>query len=81
MRGTVHEDKRKKGTKMNLGKNIQEARKKAGVTQIQLAEQLDVYQKDISRWERNELTPNALTLAKICKALNASADELLELNK
>ncbi len=49
--------------------------------QIQLAEQLDVYQKDISRWERNELTPNALTLAKICKALNASADELLELNK
>lgn len=36
---------------MNLGKNIQEARKKAGVTQIQLAEQLDVYQKDISRWE------------------------------
>lgn len=66
---------------MNLGKNIQEVRKKAGVTQIQLAEQLDVYQKDISRWERNELTPNALTLAKICKALNASADELLELNK
>ena len=63
MCGTVHEDQRKKGTKMNLGKNIQEARKKAGVTQIQLAEQLDVYQKDISRWERNELTPNALTLA------------------
>ena len=44
-----------------------------------LAEALDVYQKDISRWEKNELTPNTLTFAKICKVLNASADEILEL--
>lgn len=64
---------------MDLGKNIQKARKAAGVTQIQLAERLGVYQKDISRWEKNDLTPNVLTFAKICKELNASADELLEL--
>lgn len=64
---------------MDLGKNIQKARKAAGVTQIQLAERLGVYQKDISRWEKNDSTPNALTFAKICKELNASADELLEL--
>lgn len=64
---------------MDLGKNMQKARKTAGMTQMQLAERLGVYQKDISRWEKNESTPNALTLAKICKELNASADELLEL--
>ena len=64
---------------MNLGENIKKARKTAGVTQSELAECLQVYQKDISRWERNELTPSAITLAKICKALNASADEILEL--
>lgn len=64
---------------MNLGENIKKARKTAGVTQSELAERLQVYQKDISRWERNELTPSATTLAKICKALNASADEILEL--
>lgn len=64
---------------MNLGENIKKARKTAGVTQSELAERLQVYQKDISRWERNELTPSAITLAKICKALNASADEILEL--
>lgn len=64
---------------MNLGENIKKARKTAGVTQSELAERLQVYQKDISRWERNELTPSAITLAKICKALNASADEMLEL--
>lgn len=64
---------------IDLGKNMQKARKTAGMTQMQLAERLGVYQKDISRWEKNESTPNALTLAKICKELNASADELLEL--
>lgn len=64
---------------MNLGQNIKKARKTAGVTQKELADRLQVYQKDISRWENNELTPNALTLAKICRELNASADEVLEL--
>lgn len=65
---------------MNLGENIKNARKEAGITQKELAEYLHVYQKDISRWENNELTPNVLTFAKICKRLQASADELLELN-
>ncbi len=64
---------------MNLGENLKKARNDAGLTQKQLAEALDVYQKDISRWEKNELTPNTLTFAKICKVLNASADEILEL--
>ena len=64
---------------MNLGENIKKARKAAGVTQKELAERLQVYQKDISRWENNELTPNAITRAKICRELNASADEILEL--
>ena len=66
---------------MNLGENIKAARKAAGMTQKELAECLEVYQKDISRWELNELTPNTLTFAKICRALNASADEILELKK
>lgn len=65
---------------MNLGANIKRARKDAGVTQKELAERLQVYQKDISRWENNELTPNALTLARICKELGASADKVLGLN-
>ena len=39
---------------MNLGENIKKARKAAGVTQKELAERLQVYQKDISRWENNE---------------------------
>jgi transcriptional regulator with XRE-family HTH domain len=64
---------------MDLGGNIKNARKAAGLTQKQLADQLGIYQKDVSRWENNELTPNAITFGRICKAIHASADELLEL--
>lgn len=64
---------------MNLGENIKKARKAAGVTQKELAERLQVYQKDISRWENNKLTPSAINLGKICRELKASADEILEL--
>ena len=59
--------------------DVHAIREAAAVTQKELAERLQVYQKDISRWENNELTPNAITLAKICRELNASADEILEL--
>ena len=64
---------------MNLGENIKKARKAAGLNQEELAERLGVYQKDISRWENNQIIMNAMTLAQICKELNVSADEILEL--
>ena len=64
---------------MNLGENIKKARKAAGVTQKELAERLQVYPKDISRWENGGRTPSVPAFAKICRELNASADEILEL--
>ena len=64
---------------MNLGNNLKNARKEADMKQTELAEKLGVNQKDISRWEQNVQTPNIVTFANICKALNASADEILEL--
>lgn len=66
---------------MNLGENLKKARKASGMTQKDLADQLQVYPKDISRWENGERTPSAMALRKICAALGASADEILELNK
>lgn len=66
---------------MNLGDNIRKARKAAGVTQKELAERLQVYPKDISRWENGERTPSAIALGKICRELNASADEILEIKE
>ena len=62
-----------------IGENIRKARKTAGVSQKELAERLQVYQKDISRWENGERTPTMEVFTKICRELNASADEILEL--
>jgi transcriptional regulator with XRE-family HTH domain len=62
-----------------IGENIRKARKAAGVSQKELAERLQVYQKDISRWENGERTPTLEMFAKICRELNVSADEMLGL--
>lgn len=66
---------------MNLGENIKRARERAGITQIMLAERLNVNQMAISRWENNNRTPNAITFREICRAIGASADEILELRE
>lgn len=62
-----------------IGENIRAARKVAGVSQKELAERLQVHQKDISRWENGAHVPTVEMLVKICRELNASADEILEI--
>ncbi len=64
---------------MQFGANLAKARKEKGFTQKQLAEELGVYQKDISRWEQGKIEPGVLTLKKICEVMGVSADELLEI--
>ncbi len=64
---------------MSIGDNIRTARKKAGISQKELAERLSVYQKDISRWENGERTPTLEVFTNICRELGASADDILEL--
>lgn len=63
---------------MNIYENIKNARKNAGFTQSELATAIGVTQKEISRWETGTRTPQVETIASICKALNVSADVLLE---
>ena len=64
---------------MSFTENLKKARKAAGVSQKELAERLQVYQKDISRWENGERTPSVEVFTRICKELGASADEILGL--
>lgn len=64
---------------MSFTENLKKARKTAGVFQKELAERLQVYQKDISRWENGERTPSVEVFTRICKELGASADEILGL--
>ena len=66
---------------MSVGESIKRARKAAGISQKELAERLDVYQKDVSRWENGERTPSLEVFVRICKALDVSADDILEIEQ
>ena len=63
---------------MNLGNNLFEARKKAGLTQDKVAEKLGVTRQTISKWETNETTPDIYQAKKLAKLYNLSLDELIE---
>ena len=61
-----------------LGDKILELRKKQGLSQEQLGEQVNVTRQTISNWELNETAPNPEQLKLLSKALNVSIDELLD---
>ena len=63
---------------MSLGQKILELRKKTGLSQEQLGEQVHVTRQTISNWELNETTPNPEQLKLLSKALNVSIDEMLD---
>ena len=63
---------------MKLGNNILKLRKKNGLSQEQLGEQVNVTRQTISNWELGETTPNPEQLKLLSKALNVSIDELID---
>lgn len=59
---------------------IREIRKLRGLTQKQVASRIGMEQTQYSRYERGENEIKVNVLIDICKALNISADYLLNLN-
>ncbi len=53
---------------MISGSLVREARKRAGLTQTELAERLGKSQSEIGRWERGEVRPSLETLREIVGA-------------
>jgi len=62
---------------MEFNERIAAARRAAGLTQEQLGERVGVTRQAVSKWEAGTAMPDALTAAKLCDALNVSADYLL----
>lgn len=62
---------------MNLGKKILELRKKKGLSQEQLGEEINVTRQTISNWELGETTPNSEQLIEIADIFEISVDELI----
>lgn len=63
---------------MNLGNNLFQARKKAGLSQEIVAEKLGVSRQTISKWETDETVPDIYQTKKLAKLYNLSLDELIE---
>ena len=60
-----------------IGKFITALRKANGMTQKDLAEKLNVSDKTISRWERDEGAPDLSMIPVIAEIFNVTCDELL----
>ena len=61
-----------------FGKFISELRKEKGMTQLQLAEKLNVTDKAVSRWETGKNFPDIEIFEDLSKILEVSVSELLE---
>ena len=53
-------------------------RKRAGLTQRELARLVGVVQASITQYESGKRKPNIITLKKISEVLNCTTDQLLE---
>ncbi|MDE5896357.1 MAG: helix-turn-helix domain-containing protein, partial [Clostridia bacterium] len=62
---------------MTTGQKIYERRKKAGMTQEELADKLGVSRQAVSKWESDVAFPETEKILELCKMFDLSADELL----
>jgi transcriptional regulator with XRE-family HTH domain len=61
----------------NFGEFLYQLRKEKGVTQAELADNLGITNKAISKWETGEAFPETAQLLPIAKYFNITVDELL----
>ena len=62
---------------MAFSENLQYIRSQAGITQEQLAEQLEVSRQSVSKWESGSSFPEMDTLLRICDLYDVNLDTLL----
>lgn len=65
-------------TRESFGSTIASLRKEKGMTQLELAREMGVTDKAVSKWERNLSFPDVATLPKLAEVLGVSVDELLK---
>ncbi|MBQ6972846.1 MAG: helix-turn-helix domain-containing protein [Synergistaceae bacterium] len=62
---------------MSISANIRQLRKKAGLTQIELAEKLEVSIATLRRWEAGETAPNGTRIVEMADILGVAPDEIV----
>ena len=67
--------------KKTLGAMIAELRKAQGMTQLELADQMGVTDKAVSKWERDLSCPDVNSLPDLAEILGVSVDDLMQTKK
>ena len=62
---------------MSFGQRLKQLREENGLSQIVLANQLEITEEDINKFENDDTMPSAEILVKISSLYNMSVDELL----
>ena len=62
---------------MTLCEKLIDLRRKAGLSQEQMAQQLDVSRQAVSKWESGVSDPSTSNLLALAKLYGVSAEELL----
>ena len=62
---------------MKIGRFIAERRKNAGLTQMQLAEKLNITDRAVSKWETGKSMPDTSLMLELCDELKISVNDLL----
>ena len=62
---------------IKIGKFIAECRKNVGLTQMQLAEKLNVTDRAISKWETGRSLPDSSIMLELCDILKITVNDLL----
>lgn len=62
---------------VKIGKFIAECRKKSNLTQVQLAEKLNITDRAVSKWETGKSMPDSSIMLELCELLNITVNDLL----
>ena len=62
---------------IKIGKFIAECRKRKKLTQMQLAEKLNITDRAVSKWENGKAMPDSSIMLELCSELDISVNELL----
>ena len=62
---------------VKIGKFIAECRKRNNLTQMQLAEKLNITDRAISKWENGKAMPDSSIMLDLCQELKINVNELL----
>ena len=62
---------------VKIGRFIADCRKKANLTQMQLAEKLGITDRAISKWETGKSMPDSSIMLELCGTLDITVNDLL----